>query len=219
MRVISLLSRKGGSGKSTLAIHYAVEAFRSGADKVALIDMDPQGSCLSWARKREQTWPTVQPAVANGLVDQVETCRRSGVDVVVIDTTPDISRSAVEAVRVANLVVIPARPSILDLEAIGGSVDLVQRLGVPSVIVLNQVPATSTVTDEAREALAGYGVGVCSTPIVQRLVYSRALIVGSSAGELEPGGKAATEIAESWKWMIETARGQGWRSSDQVSAA
>jgi chromosome partitioning protein len=201
MQVICLLSRKGGSGKSTLAMHWAVEAERQGIGKVVLIDMDAQGSCASWFAKREVETPILIRSEPKSLAGHLSVCESAGVDLVVIDTVPDIDTSAVVAARLSDLVVIPTRPSVLDLESIAGSVEIVTGLKRQAVIVINQAPPTSSVTEEARQAMEGYGLPICPIVIVSRLTFSRALIDGRVAQEIEPRGKAASEITQSWQWV------------------
>jgi chromosome partitioning protein len=48
MRILTIASQKGGAGKTTLAAHLAVEAERTGAGPVAVVDTDPQGSLAAW---------------------------------------------------------------------------------------------------------------------------------------------------------------------------
>jgi cellulose biosynthesis protein BcsQ len=57
MYVIVAASQKGGSGKTTLAGHLAVEASRSCAGEIALIDTDPQGSLAHWWNARQAPAP------------------------------------------------------------------------------------------------------------------------------------------------------------------
>jgi len=199
MQVISLLSRKGGSGKSTLAIHWAVEAGKR--TRIVLVDMDPQGSSSSWFQKRDAETPLLIKSNPQNIKEHLEACRDEGIDLVVIDTLPDIDFSAVEAARVSDLVIIPTRPSILDLEAIGKSVEVIQGVNRSPFIVINQAPARSSITEEAQKALSAYGQPVCPTSIGHRLIFSRALIDGRVASEIEPKGKAAIEIKKSWSWI------------------
>ncbi len=200
MKVISLLSRKGGSGKSTLTVHWAVEAEQTGR-RVVLLDMDVQGSCSSWFAKRAAKTPLLIQSQAETIKEHIEACRADGIDLVMIDTPPDIDTKAVHAARASDLVVIPTRPSVLDLEAIGGTVELVRGMGKPAVVVINQAPARSLVTAEAKTALGGYGLPICPIAITNRLVFSRALIDGQVAREIEPTEKAAAEIHSSWQWI------------------
>ena len=202
MQVISLLSRKGGSGKTTLAVHWAVEAGLGGKKRVVLVDMDAQRSCSSWFGKRDAETPLLIVSAPGNIKEHIEVCRADGVDWVIIDTEPNIDTSAVHAAIVSDLVVIPARPSVLDLEAIGGTVELVQGIRKPAVVILNQAPTRSGMTDEARTALTNYGLPVCSVGIGNRIAFSRALIDGQVASEIEPHGKAAIEVRQSWRWIL-----------------
>jgi chromosome partitioning protein len=202
MHVVSLLSRKGGSGKTTLAVHWAVEAEQGGKQRAVLIDQDSQRSCSSWFAKRDAETPLLIQSASGDIKKHVEVCRADGVDWVIIDTEPNIDTSAVHAARVSDLVVIPARPSVLDLEAIGGTVELVQGIRKPAVVILNQVPSRSGVADEARTAVAGYGLSVCPVAVGNRIAFSRALLDGQVAREIEAQGKAADEVRQSWQWIL-----------------
>jgi chromosome partitioning protein len=201
MQVISLLTRKGGSGKSTLTTHWAVEAERAKGKKAVILDFDPQGSSSSWFSKRAADSPLLIQSGPKAIKDHLEICRNDGVNFVLIDTTPDISEIAVHAARVSDLVVIPVRPSVLDMEAISASVELVQGVGKTAVIVLNQSPTGSTVAREAETALKQYGLTICPIHIYSRIVFSRSMIDGLTPREVEPKGKAAKEITDSWKWI------------------
>lgn len=94
MFVVSLLSRKGGSGKTTLAVHWAVVAVKCGLS-VVLADMDSQKSSASWFNKREAETPLlIQPQPSN-ISDHIQACLKGGIDLVLIDTPPDIDTNAV----------------------------------------------------------------------------------------------------------------------------
>ena len=201
MQIISLLTRKGGSGKSTLATHWAVEAERKKGNQSVLIDFDPQGSSSSWYNKREAETPLLIQSNPDMVKDHLEACANDGVHYVFIDTVPDISKVAVHAARVSDLVVIPVRPSVLDMEAINASVELVQGLGKKAVIVLNQAPSGSTVAEEAAAALQQYQLTICPITIVNRIAFSRSMITGQTAREIDKRGKAAKEVTDSWKWI------------------
>ncbi|HSF29839.1 MAG TPA: ParA family protein [Candidatus Tectomicrobia bacterium] len=61
MRILAIASQKGGAGKTTLAAHLAVEAERSGAGPVAVVDTDPQGSLAAWWNTRDARLPSLPP--------------------------------------------------------------------------------------------------------------------------------------------------------------
>ena len=78
MRVLALASQKGGSGKTTLSGHLAVEAQRSGAGPVVLIDIDPQGSLADWWNEREDDMPAFAQTTVARLAADLEVLRQQG---------------------------------------------------------------------------------------------------------------------------------------------
>jgi len=78
----------------------------------------PMGSCSSWFAKRAVETPLLIQSEPGAIKEHIEVCRADGVDWVIIDTEPNIDTSAVHAAIVSDLVIIPARPSVLDLEAV-----------------------------------------------------------------------------------------------------
>jgi len=207
MKVLSVLAQKGGTGKTTLAINWACCASRG--SRVVLIDTDPQRSTTSWGTKslgREGVPQVIPPGRLGaindgGLAGVLDVCREDDVDLVVIDTAPHAEKPAFAVASLSDLVVIPTRPSVLDLEAIEETVKIVQAVDVPAVIVLNAAPPRSPVTEEARRALTAYGLPICPTVVVQRVALAYALDEGRGVQHLEPKGKAAAEIAATWKWI------------------
>ena len=139
MKILALISQKGGAGKTTLALNLAVAAVMDGK-QTAVIDLDPQTSATDWGDSREKEAPVVVAAVANRLTKVLEAAASSGADLAVIDTAPHSESASLAAARAADLVLIPCRPSILDLRAIGSTVDLVNLAQAQASIVLNAVP-------------------------------------------------------------------------------
>jgi hypothetical protein len=95
-----------------------------------------------------------------------------------------------------------SRPAILDLRAISQTVDLTRIAGKQAAIVLNAVPARGSLTNEAIEAVASYGVAVSATQLGQRAAYVHCLTAGLTAQEFEPDGKAAAEIKNLFHWVM-----------------
>src|SRR3990172_1007770 len=125
MRVVVFASQKGGSGKTTLSGHVAVQAAKSGAGPVALIDTDPQGSLAKWWNVRESEDPAFIQSVFTHLFQDLDRARNEGFRLVVVDTPPAVTRAISEVIGFADLVVLPTRPSPHDLRAVGATVDLV----------------------------------------------------------------------------------------------
>ena len=206
---IAVVNAKGGSGKTTVALHLAVAVSQQGRD-VAVLDLDPQQTAVRWRQRRSAPVPVVLAAPPGRLRDELEQVTGAGAEVVFLDAPPRAGAdvAAREAARVADLVVVPVRPTVVDLEAAAETLARIQNVTARVVIVLNQVPTRGRDADEAAALLAGQGVEVCPARIGNRIAYSRSLIDGRVAQELEPGGKAADEIASVCDVLIAHIRGK-----------
>lgn len=201
MKTVAILAQKGGVGKTTLAVHLAVAS--SAHRNTALIDLDPQASAASWADRREADTPVVLSAHATRLPQEKARVAAAGGELLIVDTAPHSSAAALAAAQAADLVVIPCRPAILDLEAVSSTLSLVRtiRSAPPVVVVLNGVQPRGRDAGEAAEAVRELGVDVAPARVVTRVLFSRALITGHAAEELEPDGKAAREIEQVHEFM------------------
>jgi chromosome partitioning protein len=200
MKTVAVISQKGGSGKTTLAIHLAVAAMQAG-QKTALIDLDPQASATKWADKRKASEPAVVSAQASRLRAVMEAARENGAALVVIDTPPHSEQNALAAARVADLILTPSRPAILDLETVGDTIDLAKLADKQATVVFNSVPPRGKITDYSAEALEDMGGRICPVRLGYRVIYSKSLTDGRSASEWEPSGKAASEMKRLYAWV------------------
>jgi chromosome partitioning protein len=200
MKIIAVISQKGGTGKTTLALHLAVASERNN-NSAAVIDLDPQASAASWNDQRQQDTPAVVSAQAARLTEVLETAAAHGAALTIIDTAPHSESSALAAARAADLVIIPCRPAILDLRAIGTSIDLSKLAGKPTHIVFNGVPPRGRLADEAEQAVAAYGIPVSPVRLCHRAAYVHALTAGQTAQEYDPKGKAAGEVSQLYMWI------------------
>jgi len=172
MKVIAVTSQKGGTGKTTLSGHLAVQAARAGAGPVALVDSDPQGSLTQWWNARQQDTPVfVQTSIAS-LATDLTRLADDGIALVFIDTPPAITFAIIEVIKVADLVVIPVRPSPHDLAAAGTTVDMVEQLGKPMVFAINGASPRARITGEAAIALSQHGT-VAPATIHHRTEFCR----------------------------------------------
>ena len=193
MKTIAIISQKGGAGKTTLTVHLAVVVAHTGRN-VAVIDLDPQASAANWSDRRTTDLPVVLSAHASRLLHEMKRVERMGGEVLFLDTAPHSDSTALEAARASDLVLIPCRPAILDLEAITSTLALIRTTGTPVCVVLNAVAPVGQDTAQATEALVDLQVEVCPVRLGNRVAFSRSLIAGQTAQELEPGGKAAVEM-------------------------
>ena len=199
MRSVVFLAQKGGSGKTTLAVHLVVCAEETG-ERVAIVDTDPQGSATAWVKVREAPSPTIASAAPAELTRIRKIALEEGYTLLVVDTAPHAAPEARHAVEVADLVIIPCRPSAFDLAAVSNTVAIVKALKKPGVFVLNACPARAPEVAEAQEALKFYDLPVA--PLIgERRAFSRAIATGRAVTEFEKNGKAAQEVRELWEWI------------------
>jgi chromosome partitioning protein len=200
VRTIALVSQKGGSGKSSIAVHLAVAAYRK-KKAVALIDLDPQGSVAGWAKRRGQDEPAVASARAQDLPRLLDSAKEQGADFVIIDTQGRVSVDVARVVALADVVLVPCRVGVYDVEA---SVQTAAELKAAKVrsaaFVLNAVPPRGSRHQEAREALSTL-LPVCPVMLHSYLAFGDALNDGRSVEELDPNGKAAAEIRALFTWV------------------
>ena len=192
MKTIAIISQKGGAGKTTLALHLAT-AFSSGGLNAAIIDLDPQASAAKWSDRRELELPVVISAHASRLSHELGRIEEFGGELAILDTAPHSDSAALEAAKLANLVLIPCRPAILDLDAIANTLDLVRAVNEKVLVIMNAVAPKGGETAEAIKAIEELNVSVCPVHLINRVAFARALITGQTAVEFEPDGKAAME--------------------------
>jgi chromosome partitioning protein len=201
MLTISILSQKGGAGKTTITINLAVAATLARKSAV-VIDIDPQASAASIGDIRKVEEPVILSAQAARLDKVLSTAREGGADIVIIDTAPHSQNEALKAAKCADLILMPCRPTILDIHGVSYTINLAEMAKVPLLAVLNAVPPTGKLGDEARDALSQYNIQIAPAQIVHRAPFYHALTAGLGVQEYDPKGKAAREIKQLYKFII-----------------
>ena len=198
-RIYTVAQQKGGAGKTTLAAHLAIAWSEAGL-RVAVVDIDPQGSLTRWFQTRKEQlngkagightqitgWRTQQA---------VERLTQEN-DVVVIDSPPHAETEARIAVRSAHLVIVPVQPSPMDMWATQPTLDLAREEKVPALLVINRVPPRAKLADDLIERIKGMGADVAQTQIGNRVQFAAALFEGRSVTESARKTRAAEEIQE-----------------------
>ena len=169
---LAVAGLKGGTGKTTTAVLLAELLAEVDGGRVVLVDTDPQGSAMRWAdmaaeedgdglRALAVSLPTADlgrrlPALADPAAS------------VVLDTPPGALGITTAAVRAADVVIVPARPSVADLDRVAVAVDLAETWNRPALAVLTNVRAGTRSAAEAREALADARIPCAETSIPHR---------------------------------------------------
>jgi chromosome partitioning protein len=202
MFTVAILSQKGGSGKTTLTLHLAVASERAGRP-AAVIDLDPQASAAGWKDSRAGETPVVVPVPPSRLPQALQAARDGGAQLTLIDTAPHAAEAALAAAEAADLVLIPCRPGILDLRAIGTTARSIKLAGKPAYVVLNTMPPRApNILADAKAAVAVHGLQVAPVTLQQRAAYAHSLTAGQTAQEYDAGGKAADEIGSLYAWLL-----------------
>jgi len=217
MHVVTVCSTKGGVGKTTLTAHLAVEATEKGDGPVAIIDADPQASLARWWNARIADTPAFVQTNMKGLPDQIDALQEAGYALVLIDTPgADVSYTRT-ILRKAHLVLVPSRPSPLDLGTLGATVGMVEAEDKPLMFVLNGVTARTRISVQAIQALSLHGP--VAAILHQRTDYAAAMTDGRVAGELDPSSRSAEEISALWAEVKKHLRKQARKTALQEEGA
>lgn len=208
MKTISILNRKGGVGKSTIATNLA-RAFQRRGDEVVLIDTDPQGSASDWCETAIEngydsppTFTVDRPTVHEQLP------QLNGYDIAIVDGVAKVSEMDVSSIKAAELVLIPVRPSAVDVWAVGEIVDLIQTRrevadGPEAVLVSSQAIVGTNLAEAASDALKAFELPVWEGTC-QRVAYARAMGEGQSVLDRSDADKAQAEIEQLTDRIIDT---------------
>ena len=202
MSIVAIVSQKGGSGKTTLALHLATAAIAA-KKKALVIDMDPQATASAWADWRGNFLPEVVTSPPARLARTIEKARaRDGIDFFVIDTPPHADAAAREAIKLADVVLVPSRPRAFDLHALEATAEMTGAADKQGHVLLNAVPAGATrLVADAEKVVADMGLATCPVRFGDRADFHRSSQSGEVAAEIDLRGKAAQEVSALWKWI------------------
>lgn len=203
MKVVAICSQKGGVAKTTLSLNLGVTAERRGIATV-LIDVDPQQSLSKLGDERPRgSVPDVVSAQASRLSRNLDDVRAAGAQLVIIDTGPNSEIASKLAMQSADYVIIPCKPSPIDLKAIESTLDLAASAGErPKAVVITMAPTgKSTIVQETTEVIRASGYEVSPVVIHQRQPYVYATAAGQAVIEFDSRSKSAEEIDQLWVWL------------------
>lgn len=202
MAVIAVVGSKGGVGKTTLAINLAAGLGRVGG--VMLLDADPQRSAYQWSRIGEGPSNPPVEAEAKRPAERVSALAGEYAHVVV-DCPPAVGAvQTAEALRVADVALVPVQPSPMDLWATTHIVEAIETARVSNPVlearlVINQLERRTVLSRFARMAVEELGLDVARTPIHRRAVYRHCILEGKTVYEY---GRRAGEAVQEMNALI-----------------
>ncbi len=184
------------------------------ADALHLID----SSSAAWYVSDSSVGPLVHPALAaaqknaDALVRVVRrearrTAARGGLRHIIIDGPAGIGATAIASVVGTALAVLVAEPTISGMYDLGRMVDLLERLGIKAVGVLNKSDLNPAIASD----IAGY-LGRRNVPLLGSIPYSDRVNEAISAGKFVvdvAGDPAVEEIKRVVTRTLEAARAEG----------
>lgn len=204
--VLAVASLKGGCGKSTLAWNLAAGlARREGAERVGLLDADPQGALTHWAAwaatgsEERAGRVAVHAAGSDPEATLTKALRRHAR--VVVDCPPSLDMAVTGRLLArADRVLIPVLPSPLDLWACARTAQVVAEAradnpGLKAWLLVNQMEPGSALSRAMSRALAELEVPALASRVRRRAAFRSAILEGVSVYQLGARGReAAREI-------------------------
>jgi len=170
-KVILITHQKGGVGKSTLAFNLAQNIAESAS--VAVLDFDVQGS-LSQVKDMVSSFDIIS------YQKNIKDITNLDYDFIFIDTPPYLSNTLPELIQLADLILIPTKAGVLDLLAIKGTIELIQKEDKTNsaMIVFNMVKANTTLTLDILIGLEEYSIPIAKSHISDLVAFTRSVLIG-----------------------------------------
>ncbi|RPG03185.1 MAG: hypothetical protein EVA87_13185 [Rhodospirillaceae bacterium] len=199
--IISFVTMKGGSGKSTAAMCLAGQ-WMTNKKKVALLDSDPAATVLRWQKMGSDLADIyARGVISTDLASVADSLLGNEVERVIIDTPGFRSPVLEAAIRVADILIVPVKPSPIDFQVAADTVDLIEEIrgNVSSSairILISQCNRGSVINRHMRSEMTEAGYKILDGQLSTRVAYTEAALSGSTPTFTHPGSAAASEIAE-----------------------
>jgi len=225
MPVIVFASPKGGVGKSTSALLLAHELAHEGAT-VSLIDADPNEVIVKWSKAGD--YPdniTVHGNITEDTILDVIDEERQTKNFVIVDLEGSKNLKISRSIGRAELVIIPLRPSQIDVTMAAEAIKLVRTEGqyfgrtIPHRLLFTMTSAAIMTRDHkaAIADLGGAGVPIFETTLNERAAFRALFAYGGTVRDLpekevrniEAAADNATAFFEEVVNVLKANRGKG----------
>jgi chromosome partitioning protein len=216
--LLCVANQKGGCGKTTTAMNLA-GGLSKARYRVLVVDADPQASATMWSLARGQGSLPFDVTTARQIKGKFQTLAAdSDYDIVLIDCPPGMvgetetgaSRIARDAIRWADAILVPLRPSTLDFSAAASFVRYLEAERQPHqrVMVLINGRQHTLMGRQAPEQAAVLFAAIPGAIVLQTAIGLRAPITevsgsGKTIFDYAPGHAAAGEYTNLTREIIE----------------
>ena len=181
-QVLAVLSRKGGVGKTVTAL-YITQLLSQRGINVSLLDTDPEGSAMAWARAAGDLPFTVYPAGK-----QAQALKHAWT---VVDTPPNDAKALGAAARLANRVIVVAKCNALEADRLAPTLEALAASGFEGQWGILLTQARGGLGREMKEALEAEDLNVLGV-IPHLIKFERAF--GTIPADLSEYEDALEEI-------------------------
>lgn len=215
---LAIGNQKGGCGKTTTVMNLAGGLTKVGYN-ILVVDADPQASATVWSiAKGQGSLPfDVATKRSPGIKGKFASVFTLEYDIVLIDcpagvadTQDDAGRFGRDALRGADAILIPIRPSMLDFAAATTFVRLLEREKSPDTktAVLINGRRNTRIGREAPGFAATIFAPIAGTVILETTIGDRAPITevsgsGMTIFDFDPSSKAAHEYSALTKEILQ----------------
>jgi len=216
MTILATLNQKGGCGKTSLALNLAA-VLATPRHKAALIDADPQGSAARWTKqaldgKRPFQVYSLDAEQGAGRFKTELARLAAGVDMLLLDTPPELAQASMLAALLADVVLVPVTPSPFDFWGAEAAVSMAREARkkrggeLPRVILIPfKIRPRTVIGRELPAALARLREPV-GPAISERVAMVEAAIAGQTIDQYAPGSPAHLDFINLAKFILKELR-------------
>jgi chromosome partitioning protein len=215
--ILCVANQKGGSGKTTTAMNLAA-GLTLAKYPVLVVDADPQASATIWSLADGQNSLPYDVITARQVRGKFEDLARgSEHEIVIVDCPPGVvdsqdvaGRTARDAIRTSDAVLVPLRPTRLDFSSTSSFVRFLaseRQVGQRVLILLNGVQPTLLGRAAPGQAMAHFGgipgATMLATSIGLRTSIAEVCGSGRTIFDYAPGSDAVREYTALTKEVIQ----------------
>lgn len=203
--IISVTNLKGGVGKSTISQNLAVWFAHQGKS-VCILDTDmEQRTSMRWSGLRDAELPYIAVfGVESDQIIRTSAKQADAYDIVIIDGTPQLGKTALATIMASDLVLVPITPSAFDMWSFENFLSRYKEVqavkeakDVPfkAYLILNKFTGKTNLDRNVSEIIQDFGMDVLQTTIGDRVAYRECPITGLGVVEMKEK-KAKAEIEQ-----------------------